>query len=154
MYKKKTVEEGLGRAQWPPWRRRPMTASTYHQAIGNRRTTLLQISHILRSLLLTWTPGMMCIYFAPCISRSHHRSSGTISSTAQHFLSKAFVDTATSCRRSKNVVRLSLNLPEDYFTPCEPFGSPLIFMSPQGAVLSHKQKKHRAKQVRYAASLC
>ncbi len=34
------------------------------------------------------------------------------------FVSAAFVDAATSCRRSKNVVWLSLNLPEAYFT-CE-----------------------------------
>ena len=34
------------------------------------------------------------------------------------FSSTTFVDAATSCRRSKNVVWLSLNLPETYFT-CE-----------------------------------
>ncbi len=66
------------------------------------------------------------------IVRSHHRSSGTISSTARRFFTTAFVDTATSCRRSKNVVRLSLNLPEAYFTPSEPFGSPLILLTAKG----------------------
>ncbi len=66
------------------------------------------------------------------IVRSHHRSSGTISSTARHFSSTAFVDTATSCRQSENVVRLFLNLPEAYFTPCEPFGSPLILLTVDG----------------------
>ena len=66
------------------------------------------------------------------IVRSHHRSSGTISTTARHFSPRAFVDTATSCRRSKNVVRLSLYLPEAYFTPCGPFGSPLILLTMEG----------------------
>jgi hypothetical protein len=42
--KKNASREGPGRARWPPWRRRPMTASFYHQAIGNCRTTLLHIS--------------------------------------------------------------------------------------------------------------
>ncbi len=63
------------------------------------------------------------------IIRSHNRSSGTISSTARHHF---FVDTAKSCRRSKNVVRLSLNLLEVYFKPCELFGSPLILLTVEG----------------------
>ncbi len=48
------------------------------------------------------------------------------------FSSAAFVDTATFCRRSKNVVRLSLNPPEVYFTHCEVFGSPLILLTVEG----------------------
>jgi hypothetical protein len=66
---------------------------------------------------------------------SHHRSNGTISSTARYFSSAAFVDTATSCRRSKNVVRLSLHLPVAYLTPCEHYGSPLILLTVEGPVV-------------------
>ncbi len=49
------------------------------------------------------------------------------------FSSTAFVDAATSCRRRKNVVWLSHNLPEAYFT-CESIfcGSPLILLKVEG----------------------
>ncbi len=64
--------------------------------------------------------GLIIVRVAP-----FRRPLGTFSSTT-------FVDTAASCRRSKNVVRLSLNLPEAYFTPCEPFGSLLILLTVDG----------------------
>ncbi len=34
-----------------------------------------------------------------------------------------------------DVVRLSLNLREAYFTPCEPFGSPLILLTVEGPTM-------------------
>ena len=49
------------------------------------------------------------------------------------FPSTAFIDVATSCRRSRNVVWISLNLPEAYFT-CESifFGSPMLLLTVEG----------------------
>jgi hypothetical protein len=62
------------------------------------------------------------------IVRPHHRSSGTISSPLGIFSSTAFVDPATSRRLRNNVVWLSHNLLEAYFT-CESIfcGSPVDF---------------------------
>ncbi len=67
------------------------------------------------------------------VVRSHHRTSGTMSSTARHFASAAFVDIAASSSAKLSVVRLSfVNLPGAFFTLCEPAGSPLILLTVEG----------------------
>ena len=72
--------------------------------------------------------------------RSHHRSSGTISSAARHLLTSNFVDTTASCRQNKHRVNMLV-----YITPEENAGdSPEELTILPQLVRSKRRLRYRA----------